>query len=531
MPAGESALTEAAAASGASVNTTLVVVESDTPAIETAAYQRSVPRWRKNRDIVFGGTEAIRAGGVLYLPQHPNEGDARYNKRRVIAALFNGLKRTVQAAVGMILEDEPEFDTDMPQKLIDLAENVDGIGTALHVFAGKLTTHGIVDGFAGILTEYPRADDPRIDRSRASLAATEALKTGQPLDAADEAALGLRPYFILVKADTVLLPLYQAVNGQRTLVMLILREVVTERKGRFGLRDVKRYRVYELRGTEVFYERWTETDGTARQDEKSTLMRNVTEIPWSPMVCGEELGPNEYRPTLDDVADLILEHHQIKTGILSLQDLAYVPTPVRIGCPPDNDGRYPELVLGPSNTIEVPATIGIPNPVYWLSPSTDVLEPGMKSLENTKAEIGAMGAAFLAPQPVQETATANRQDSSAEHASIRTVSRTLKDCLERAFGHAGQYMKLKGGSIKLKEDFVAEGVDTAYVAQCVAAYLDNVITLVELRTVMKTGKLPETFDPAATDDLEKELQRRALALRGKNGTQGDNTGGDLGDAA
>jgi hypothetical protein len=82
-----------------------------------------------------------------------------------------------------------------------------------------------------------------------------------------------------------------------------------------------------------------------------------------------------------------------------------------------------------------------------------VLEPAKWSLDNCKAEMGAMGAAFLTPQPAQETATAHRMDATAEQANVGTMSRDTKDCLESAFGFAGQYIGQPGGSITMSNDF------------------------------------------------------------------------------
>lgn len=521
---GELEATNAALALMPAGITSAADVESDTPNIETSAYQRSKPRWRLCRDLMIG-TEAIRAGGVIYLPQHPNEGTARYNTRRVIAGLFNGFKRTVLASVGLLVQEEPTLGEDMPNELVELAENIDGSGTHLAVFTKHLATAGMVDGFAGIVTEYPRKGDPRINLSKASLAGQEAFRNGDDLDAADEKAIGLRPYFILVKADAVVLPLYETVNGKKTLVQLILREAVTERKGRFGLVNVIRYRVYELTPAGVFYERWTERDGKLARDEGPNAMRNITGIPWSPMVAGTEVAPNEYMPPLMDLANLNIEHHNIKTGILSLESLACVPTPVRIGATPDSDGNYPDLVLGPGNTIEAPATEGVTTPVYWLSPPVDVLASSMQSLENTKTEMGAMGAAFLAPQIVQETAAAKRMDASADAATISSVSRALKDCLESAFGFAGQYIKQPAGSVTLNAEFTGEGIDPEYLKVIVAAYQEGALSLEELRFVLQTGQLPEDFDAAKELDLvakqaaDREAEEQERVAREKAGKE------------
>lgn len=441
--------------------------ESDVPTVESPQQTRMAPRIRKCRELDIG-VEAIRAGGTFYLPQYPNESASMYEARRTIAALFNGFKRWKAACVGLLLQSEPTFTDDMPQQLVDIAENIDLQGSHLTVFTRKLLDAGMTDGFAGIFTDYPRADDPRIDRSKASLAAWVALDTGAEIDGDDEAKMGLRPYFVLVKVDDVR-PFYETVNGRRVLVMLIIRENGTEKKGRFGIRSVIRYRVYTQLRDAVMCERWTTIDGETKQNQRPIAMRNVKRIPWSPFVAGTEIAPDEYVPPGMDMAELNLTHHRIQTGILSLQELAFIPTMVRIGAQPSTPGVYPPVVLGPGNTIEVPATEGVSEPIYWLSPDIDVLEPAAKSLETCKAEMGAMGAAFLAPEPrAQETAEAHRIDSTHEKASIVTVGRAAQDCLESAFAFAGDFKRVKAGSVRINRDFEKMSMDERMMSAWVA---------------------------------------------------------------
>lgn len=463
----------------------------------------------------MAGSEAIRAGGTDYLPQYPNESDARYEIRKVIAGLFNGYKLTIQAAVGMLCMQEPVLGKDMPKPLAAMWENADGCGMHGRVFAQELITAGMVDGFAGIVTEFPRADDPSIDRSKASLAATIAIRDKKPLDAADEAALGLQPYFILYKADAVLMQLYETVNGKRTLVLLVLREFVQERAGRFGLKNLTRYRVYRLEGKLVEYERWTaQADGEPARDEGPSVMQNLAAIPWSPFAAGSKLEPGEYLPTLIDLADLNIEHHNIKTDMLSLQSRACVPTLVRVGAQANSEGEYPPIELGPSDSIEAPATEGVSLPIYWLSPPIDVLDPTRKSLENNKAEMGAMGASFLTPEPrTQETATAHTLDSTAQKASISTVGQAAQDCLESAFGFAGQYIQQPAGSVTINQEFDTTTMDPALLTAWVSAVQGGKVPVRVFLAAMQKGKLIE-LDDASMKKLvaDAELNQRAEAF-------------------
>lgn len=483
--------------------------DGNDPSIPSAAYNRMKPRWEKCRACMIG-TEAIRAGTRTYLPQYSAESDERYDIRVPIAAFYNGYARTVLASVGMLLEEEPTLGDDMPAELKVLAENIDAAGTHLTVFARRLATSGIVDSHAGILVEHSRPDSAQLDRSKASAAA----EPGKPLSTDDERRMGLRPYFLLFRADDVLKALYEPVNGIRTLVLLILRETVSERVGPFGIKTVTQYRVYTNERGVIRYQLWKSPDASGGRPwlaEGPTQITNQVEIPWSPFIAGDEVAPGEYKPALIDLADLNIQYHVSLTNHLSLQALAYVPTPVRVGAVPDKEGNYPELVLGPENTVEAPITEGVAQPIYWLSPSVDVLDAGERTLTATLAAMGTLGAAFLTAETrAAETAEGKRIDSAASRATLATIARALKDCLERAFGFLAAYRQVKGGSVAVNEDFTGTAIDSAYLSVLVTAYQQDVLTLEELRYVIQTGQLPEDFNPSDKAIID-ELFARAAA--------------------
>lgn len=467
------------------------------PSIPSAAYERMKPRWEKCR-ACFIGTEAIRAGGTDFLAQYDGETDEAYQVRKVLAAFYNAFKRTALASVGMLLEEEPTLGDDMPDELVELAENIDFRGTHLNVFASRLATAGIVDGYAGIMVEHSKSVDA----------------AAKKLSGDEEARLGLRPYFLLFKADDVIKPIYATINGVRTLVLLILREVVSERVGLFGTKTVTQYRVYTNEAGVVRYQLWKSPDqggGRPTLSEGPTTITNQTEIPWSPLIAGEEIAQDEWMPPLMDLADLNIQYHNSLTNHLSLEALAYVPTPVRVGAIADANGDYPEITLGPRNTIEAPQMQGVAQPIYWLSPPVDVLEAGARTLEATKADMGTLGAAFLSAETrAAETAEGKRIDSAASRATLKKVSGAAKDCLERAFGFMAAYRGLTAGSVTLNDNFTGEGIDPTYLGVLVQAYHEDILTLEELRHVIQTGQLPEDFDPSDKAIID-ELFARAAA--------------------
>lgn len=485
-----------------SVSTADAVPDTSRPDTQSPAYLRMLARSKKCRDLMIG-LEAIRAGGEDYLGKFDQESDDSYELRQNLAALSNGFARTVLASVGMLLQQPPELGDDMPAQLKDLAENIDLAGTHLDVFAWNLFLWAIIDGRAGILVDYQRATDPGVDRSKASHAATLAIAEGKELDASDERALGLRPYWVLFQSPDIFLALRESVNGTQVLTLLVLREAVSRRVGRFGVAPVTKFRVYARTGNAITFEVWETTPGdptgVLHEIEKPTPMRNVSEIPFSLFVAGQTIAPGEVKPCLLDLAELNIEHHQIKTDIRHLEMLACVPTIVRIGAQKDEDGNYPEVVLGPRSTLEAPQMNGVAEPIYWLTPPIDVLEPAMKTLANNEAAQGAAGLAFLAPETrAAETAEAKRIDAGAQNATLATVGRRGQDALEAAFGFTGQFIGLKSGSVTINTDFENTVMDAAMVSALGALAANGKLDLETLLTLLEGGRvLPDGTDKAA----------------------------------
>lgn len=477
-------------------------VDPNRPDLTTDAYRRMAGRWQKCRDLMEG-TTAIRRGAETYLPRFPTESQASYDARGQLAALFNGYERTVLASVGMLGVHEPMLGDDMPQELVGLWEDVDGKGTHGSVFSAALVQSAIVDGHAGIFVDMPALD-------------------AGPIDAASAKARGLRPYWILVSAPDEFLPFYETVNGRETLTLLIRRQVTSERVGRFGITAVTRYWIYSRTPAGVEYQRFDRTEDapTPTLAEGPALMRHCPEIPYARLVAGTVIDGTETKPTLETLADLNIEHHQTKTGVLHLEQKAMVPSIVRVGAKPDTNGVYPPVTLGPESTIEAPYLQGVSTPIYWLSPDVSVLAPAMQTLASTEAAMEASGSAFLAPtNRIQETAAAKKINAKAQNATLARVGRALQDALEFAFGFSATYLGLQGGSVTVNTDFEDLTLDAATMTAYVTAVAQAGMPIrILLQAWQKGGRIAADVD---LDELEDELMANQEAIAAEKQQEAD----------
>lgn len=463
--------------------------------------QYHVAKARRDRvRMLWDGTEAVRNAGEDALPKYDGESDADYEKRRDLSGVHPALGETVEVSVGLLLTQPPTLDADVPDVLREWWENVDARGNAGPVFCTQLCTDGLLDGMVGIFTDMPTVQG-RTD-----------------LDVARAKELGLRPWWIPVLADDVFMEVYDAVDGADRLVLFIRREVTTKRLGDFGIETVYRYHVYE----DVSGRITARTYETDRADARPTLVQNSEvvlekqpEIPWSPIVGGRILSDGTISPPLHELAFLVLEHHFVKTGRLSLASLAFAPTMVVINAPRGKDGSDPDINTGPRAVIHARFAPGesIPaNPVYYTQPDVGVLTPAKDMLENIEGAMSIAGRGFLSPDKRGVEAAKSKQLSNrAGNASLSRFAGRLQDALPRSLQHVANYYglgPLSAGGITVSRTFEEALMES----DVMNAYAKLVESGLPVRLAFRALKLQGRIQSDAEEDefvMEWELARMA----------------------
>ena len=158
------------------------------------------------------------------------EDEEAYKRRIMHAVMSPFLTRLGEQAAGLILRKpiqlEPRAEGgEVDPYWEDFAEDVDGYGTSLDDFARRTVLSSLLWGHSGILVDYPSTEPaPNLLAER---------------------QLGLRPYFIDVRADQILGWRKEGDSPLAPINQIRINEFVSEPLGRFGDRTVRQIRILE----------------------------------------------------------------------------------------------------------------------------------------------------------------------------------------------------------------------------------------------------------------------------------------------
>lgn len=466
--------------------------------------------WRDLR-VLAAGTRAVWGNASRFMMQHPREEDETFRRRARMAAVYNGYRRVIKASTGMVMSRPVKLGDNASAKFRAAVENIDGQGNHLDVFTRRLLTDGLTIGVGGILVDWA------------------VVSAADELSDADEQTLGLRAYWVHVLGENVLNWRFAKINGATILTMLVLKEVREEEDDSFGVAEATYYRVFRrpvlLSSTDVgiitksasdvvTWELW-KWDAQAEKPAPHSgpfPLRGAKRIPFSPFVNGDSPGTLESEPPLQDLADMNINHYQVSTDRAWVMHLACVPVPVRKGHRPQHNaaGDLVEQMIGPTALMDVSEN----GDFFWRSPDGTAFEPTGKELEAIERRMGALGLAFLFPEnKAQETAAAKRIDRVAENATLGSIVRALRDCLEGAALIHAEYEREEPTTLAPNTDFEEQMMDQGLAKLLSEMEAQGQLTITTLLETLKAGKLlSDDFD---VEDEVEELAQRAKAMAGE----------------
>lgn len=346
---------------------------------------------------VRGGTEALRAAGVKYLPKEPGESSESYKRRLARSFLTNYTDKCAKNLASKPFTRPIVVKSERFQDLADeYVKSVNGKGTSL-------------TGLASTTFE-------------------DALWNGSSFIAVDCAVQGGRPYAYHLSGDHILG--YRLDEDDRlTEIRIHERAIVAE--GNWGEKEVSRVRVFKREGESVTWSLYEE-DGTAVVLDQAFALK---EIPVAPVhssavvASGELFAP----PPLKDLAFMNVQHYQESSDQSNILRIARVPVLFASGLADDD-----AIAIGSEYAIKGEAGADL----KYVEHSGAAIGAGRDSLKDLEAKMQSYGSDMLENDGVVETATGRSLRAGETNNKIAMIALNLASAVERVLGWIAYFNKI-----------------------------------------------------------------------------------------
>lgn len=452
------------------------------PSSTSLAYDAMVPHWQKVRT-VLAGTDAMRAAGHAYLPQHPAESDEAYTERLGRCTLLNLTDLTLGSWVGRPFSKNMKFEVPEPVQL--LLPNVDLLGNSAHVFLRNWFREGLAKGYSHVYVDYPRVLVPE-----------DGVRT-----LAQDREENLRPYWIHYEPEQVFFADMEVKDGKEQLREVRVMEQLCERNGFVEVVKEQIRRIFMADGV-VNVELYQVARVSGDRKEWVVVDSYTISLPFIPMVTfySSRSGFMLSKPPLEDLADLNIAHWQSTSDQRAVLTVARFPILAGSGV-----GDTAKLVVGPNRWLSTPDPQGR---FYYVEHTGAAIEAGSKDLASLEAQMAEYGAEFLKKRPGSQTATARILDTAEATSPLQDVTMRFQASVNEVLRITGQWLKLTdSGSCALDTDFGEEGVSQPELTTLTAARTARDISRVAfLKELQRREVLSQEYDAQAdAQQLQQEL--------------------------
>lgn len=479
--------------------------KKDIVTLEHPDYTATAPM-REVFEDVCDGTSALRAKHKTYLPQFPLEHDEDYKARWMSSTLLNVTQKTVETMCGLVFQKDITLGDDVPQKIIDIAENIDNQGNHLNIFCRNVFEESF-DGWAAILVDSP-----------ATVAS----------DLADQKTKGLRPYWRMYEACDVINWDYQVnpVNHKNELSLVVFRECSTVPAGRYLRNEVTRYRTFFLENGSVYYRVDEEQTDDKTKEKKIVEIVPDTRLDAVKAIPVAFVGEPGDEPVLMDLAYTNLKFAQKESDLDNIVHMTCVPLKYSVGISAEEFGK---VAISGATMFHLGTNPGAAINIVEVTGAS--IDKARQRLEDFKADMAMLGLAMLASNRranANVTATEKLLDTIKETSTLQVRAIQLKDAIEAALGFTAQYFNLGdvgGGSITLGATWSEMMLSPQEIQVLATLVADGALSLESFLFRLEKGDfLPE--DVTAADELKRiEAEAKAatplrLAAKMPNGQQG-----------
>lgn len=393
------------------------------PSAPSSAYEATLADRRLIADVVEGlpamrrqsaktdvyrydidGTRRSTVSCSPYLTRWPDESELTYSRRldeAVFTPLFGDL---LFGLTSKPFSREVSLRPGISAQMEALAEDIDGEGNNLHVFAHTVFEAGVKDGLCAVFVDYPVVD--------------------AGLTRAQEQEMRVRPYWVRVEYADLLALYTTVIGGVEVITHARIRERTVDLE---GFEEVETERVRVL--TPGTWEIW-EVRGEGKQASWQMTESGVSTIgvvPLTVFYAGKRMGPQHVKPPLVNLARMQVELFRKENNLKSVLNRTGFPIIAMNG------------VSQPTESIDVgigPGTLLYSGPgasVEIIEPNGATMEQLREDIAEHKQEMRRLGMQPLLSSTGSVTATATGVEAAKAHSIVQQWALGLKDTLENAF--------------------------------------------------------------------------------------------------
>lgn len=411
------------------------------PSATSSDYDEMVAYWGMVRTIL-AGEGAIKAAERKYLPQFATEKDSIYSARLAHSPFTNIYADISKNLASKPFSEECNLAEGSPDRYVKLAENIDGQGNNLHVFASAAFKAALDYAVDWILVDYTKAK-PRAD--------------GKELTLADEKEQGLRPYWVSVPAERMIAVYSEFIGGEEVIYHARIRETLKQVDG-FDEVEIERIRVLnrlpildedtdQITGfAPATWELWEQQTGA---DQKSKWVRvdggeiTIGIIPLVPIVLTKRAGGScRVDPALRDLAYLQLTEYRQESALEWVKIMTCFPMVCVSGMETkDRNGEPIEVTVGPNTAFLIPqntAGTGPAGEVTIVEPGAQSIKENREQLELTRKEMRDLGMQPMTQSALTVVTTANVSQKASS--AVQAWVYRFKDAIELAWHYTALWL-------------------------------------------------------------------------------------------
>ena len=413
-----------------------------------------------------------------YLSQEPAEPRAAYEARLTRSTYAPIYRDSIRAYAGLLNRFQL---VDTPASLLEAEADVDLQGESIQSFWNRCDEKALRDGGVFVMVDMtPEQGETNFF---------------------DEQNSDRRPYLIMVDRANVINWSIEYDGGRERVVHATIRQF--RQRAVPGSYGVELDAVYH-----VLHPNLVETYRLEKRDREWVQIKERevnTSIPVVPLVWYGATDPHFAHGDmpLNALAELSIQHFQMRSDLQELLHKCAMPVPVRTGAKIGPDGKPIPLILGPNTAVDLDAEGG----------KFEFAEPSGRSLERHQAEIQHLellmdrsSLNFLYGANIKTATEASlraSQVASQVAALTRNKTSSFTTVMRLWAAYSGEFDQITSESgIAINDSLISRPLDASEIAQLVNLYSQG---LLSKRTVLDELQRGGILDPDLK--IEEEIAR------------------------